>query len=156
MSAEYENEVVPLRPVASGGGLSLGRIAPQDKITERKVFITDPDTGKRIGSLNVSYRVNRFRSKPTELTEEDTNGIDANDDEAVSSLKNAKWVCEIVAEWDLNGDSAVDGFVGDDEIVPLTPAMVEMVPLWLRRQVVEGLSEIVNPNVKRSRTGRGR
>lgn len=153
---EQGGQVVPMRPTG-GGGLSLGTIAPQDRTTSRAVVLTDPDTGKRLGALNVEYRVNRFRSKPTELSEEDLRLLDdPDDDEAVSSLKNSKWVCEIVAGWDLLGDSSVPGFVGSDEVVPLTPEMVEFVPLWIRRQIIEGLSEIVNPNLKKSRTGRRR
>lgn len=148
-------EVEPrsLRPagVRPDGGFSLAKAAPVGKKTRRKITITDPDKGGVVGTLDCEFYVNRMDTKQVELTEEDVKDIEPGDTGAIASRKNAKSLCLVLASWDMYGDSAKPGFVGDDEIVPIDPVMMEMVPLWVRNQVLDAILEIVNPKLRTSR-----
>ncbi len=152
-----EGNVVELRAErGGGGGFVLAEAAPVDKVTKRRVTIYEPDKGRQVGVVNVEYYVNRLDTKQTELTDEEMDGIDPDDKAAISSRKNAKDLAKCIASWDMYGDSNKPGFVRDDELVPITPEMIEMVPLWVRNQILDSLLELINPNLKRSTGSRRR
>jgi hypothetical protein len=134
---------------------SLGRYAPRDKTSPVRVRVKEPGTEKYVFTISMEVYVNRLTSKPTELTDEEVAAIDGGND-AIDSRKNAKWMCEWAASWNLGGDSSVPDFVRDDEIVPIEPAMVELVPLWVRNQIVDAAMELINPNRNGSRGPRRR
>lgn len=153
---EQDGKVVGFRGSAPTGGFVLAEAAPQDKPTKRRVSIYEPDKGKLVGVVNIEYFVSRVNTKPTTLTDEEMEDLDPDDEAAINSRKMAKSLAHNLHSWDMYGDDAIPGFVGSHEIVPLTPEMIEFVPLWVRNQIFDELMELVNPNLKRSRGSRRR
>lgn len=148
-----DDKVVEFRG-APTGGFVLAEAAPQDKPTKRRVSIYEPDKGRLVGVVNIEYFVNKVNTKQPKLTAEEMADLDPDDESAITSRENAKYLAQSIHTWDMYGDDSIEGFVGSHEIVPLTPDMIEFVPLWIRNQIHQVLMELVNPNLKRSKGSR--
>lgn len=134
---------------------SLEKIAARDETKERSLKLKTPD-GTNFDAT-VTYYPNRLTAEPVQLTEEQE---EAEEDEAGrASMRDAISFAEIIADWDITGPvrsrtGAV--LVERDAPIPLEPAILRCVPLWVRVAIIAAIREIEFPNRTGSRSSRRR
>ena len=147
---------------------SISEVSRPDERKRVTMHLTNPmhPAGKKF-PLDIEFFLNRVTGEP--IPEEVVqkylrdHGEEDDDEESPSftNLRNALAFCDIVASWDLTGP-LTDRWTGetlvesDEDVIPLEPRMVRLLPAWLTNQVSRELSELVNPNRNGSRRSRRR
>jgi len=139
---------------------SIRDVARRDEVKQAVLKMESP-TGVKF-RLEVSFRPNVVTDR---MSKKSKPGDDDSDDEEEGGLieqienstamRAAEVFTSTFVSWDLTGP-LVDGdgkeIVGENEPIPLEPAIVRWVPGWLRGQALTRVNEIIFPNLKGFRT----
>ena len=120
-------------------------MVPTDLAKPAEIVFNTPN-GRKI--LHVVFYPNRLTSEPFEDDGEDDGGR-RNDPAAKTSLRNARQFVHVIKEWDATGpilNRRGQEVVGEDEIVPLEPEIVRLLPATFTNRITDELTAIINPS----------
>lgn len=134
---------------------SLEKIAARDETKERTLKLKTPEGANF--DATVTYYPNRLTAEPVQLTDEQDEAEE--DDAGRASMRDAISFAEIIADWDITGpvkSRTGEVLVERDAPIPLEPAILRCVPLWVRVAIIAAIREIEFPNRNGSRSSRRR
>jgi hypothetical protein len=141
-----------------------GDIARQDTVIPATLHLRNPEN--KPFSIFVAFRPNRvsYEGITDEEIESYINNLSdeqmelVGGDERLINWRDAFGFCEMVAEWDATGLRNRQGkqVIGEDDVIPLEPIYIKMVPAWLTLAINRELIDRVGPNGSGSKRSRGR